>query len=222
MNPEFPKTDFCYTIEGNIGCGKSTFLELLRRKVPEAQWIEEPVADWQNLNGTGINMLDHYYKEPKRWGFTFQTYAIFTRLQKMHEAKQRFPDKIKISERSILADKYVFSQLMKDLGYMDESEYEVFKSLYTSFESMSDIDRTKVIYLRCTPDKCYERLKQRKRSEESEVPLEYLKMIHEKHEQWFKTYPSDKVLIIDTTEDFKNDSVKARDLLARLKEFMES
>jgi hypothetical protein len=36
---------------------------------------------------------------------------------------QRYPEKIKISERSILADKYVFSQLMKDLGYMDQSEY---------------------------------------------------------------------------------------------------
>ena len=112
-------------------------------------------------------MLDLYYKEPTRYGFTFQTYAIFTRLQKMHEAKQRFPDKVKISERSILADKYVFSQLMKDLGYMDESEHDIFKSLYASFESMSDIDRTKIIYLRCTPEKCYERLKQRSRSEET-------------------------------------------------------
>jgi hypothetical protein len=26
MNPESAKNDFCYTIEGNIGCGKSTFL----------------------------------------------------------------------------------------------------------------------------------------------------------------------------------------------------
>lgn len=40
LNPEFPKKDYCYTIEGNIGCGKSTFLEILRLKVPEAKWIE--------------------------------------------------------------------------------------------------------------------------------------------------------------------------------------
>ena len=39
----------------------------------------------------------------------------------MQEAIQRFTNKIKISERSILADKYVFSELMKDEGYMDES-----------------------------------------------------------------------------------------------------
>lgn len=73
----------CFTIEGNIGCGKSTFLEVLRERFPEAIWIEEPVKDWQDLGGKGINMLERYYKEPTRWGFTFQIYAIFTRIKKM-------------------------------------------------------------------------------------------------------------------------------------------
>ena len=31
------------------------------------------------------------------------------------------PNKLIVCERSILADKYVFSELMKDLGYMDAS-----------------------------------------------------------------------------------------------------
>lgn len=70
---------------------------------------------------------------------------------------------------------------MKELGYMDESEYEVFKSLYKSFESMVEIEKTKVIYLRCTPQKCYERTKKRQRAEENEIPMEYLALIHNKH-----------------------------------------
>ena len=57
LNPELPKKDYCYTIEGNIGCGKSTFLEILRQKVPETKCIEEPVSEWQNLCGKNINML---------------------------------------------------------------------------------------------------------------------------------------------------------------------
>jgi hypothetical protein len=42
-------------------------------------------------------------------------FAIFTRVQKLQESIQRSPEKIKIMERSILSDKYVFSELMKDL-----------------------------------------------------------------------------------------------------------
>jgi deoxyadenosine/deoxycytidine kinase len=81
------------------------------------------VKDWQDLGGKGINMLEKYYTEPKRWGFTFQIFAIFTRIKKMEEACLRYPNKLKISERSILADKYVFAELMKELGYMQYCEY---------------------------------------------------------------------------------------------------
>lgn len=38
----------------------------------------------------------------------------------MQEACERFPNKLKISERSILADKYVFAEIMKELKFMDE------------------------------------------------------------------------------------------------------
>lgn len=39
---------------------------------------------------------------------------------------------------------------MKDLGYMDEAEYDIFKSLYKNFEEMINIKKTKIIYLRCS------------------------------------------------------------------------
>jgi len=42
-------------------------------------------------------MLEKYYKEPKRWGFAFQIYAIFTRIKKLQEAMERYPDKLKFS-----------------------------------------------------------------------------------------------------------------------------
>lgn len=43
---------------------------------------------------------------------------------------------------------------------------------------MTQVDKTKVIYLRCTPEKCHDRTKKRQRSEESEIPLDYLTLIH--------------------------------------------
>lgn len=33
-------------------------------------------------------------------------------------------------------------------------------------------------------------------------------MVHQKHEEWFDKWDKSKVLIIDTTEDFKNNGTK--------------
>lgn len=41
-----------YTIlvEGNVGCGKSTFLTLFD-KIQDVQVVQEPVNEWQNVSG---------------------------------------------------------------------------------------------------------------------------------------------------------------------------
>lgn len=40
------------------------------------------------------------------------------------------------------------------------------------------------MYLRTTPEVVYERMKARARSEEKCIPFEYLKQLHELHENW--------------------------------------
>ena len=44
------KIPYTIYIEGNVGCGKSTFLELFRG-YPSIQIVQEPVAEWQNVSG---------------------------------------------------------------------------------------------------------------------------------------------------------------------------
>lgn len=41
-----------------------------------------------------------------------------------------------------------------------------------------------LVYLRTTPEIVYERMKTRARSEEKCIPFEYLKQLHELHENW--------------------------------------
>lgn len=71
--------------------------------------------------------------------------------------------------------------------------------MYSNFEALSKVEQMKIIYLRCSPERCYQRTKQRNREEEEEIPLEYLELIHSKHEKWFDEYDKSKVLVIDTT-----------------------
>ncbi len=54
-----------YTIyvEGNVGCGKSTFLELFESD-KRIQIVQEPVAEWQNVSGS-TNKAFHRFGKAK-------------------------------------------------------------------------------------------------------------------------------------------------------------
>ena len=63
---------------------------------------------------------------------------------------------------------------------------------------MQDCHTSAIIYLRCDPRVCSERIKKRNREGEEEIPLEYLTNVHERHEEWIGRQKDTKVLTIDT------------------------
>ena len=60
------KSKKIYALEGNIGAGKSTIMKIISNQFHDVEFVEEPVKQWQNLNG--CNLLDSFYSDPKRWG----------------------------------------------------------------------------------------------------------------------------------------------------------
>lgn len=72
-----------YSIEGNIGSGKTVLLNLLSKHLPNLVIAPEPVEDWQHINR--FNLLQQYYDDPHRWAYTFQNYAILTRSKHLHK-----------------------------------------------------------------------------------------------------------------------------------------
>lgn len=68
------------SIEGNIGSGKSTLLRFLKKRISNIEVVPEPVAEWQSTK-----LLHLYYQQPERWAFTFQTYALFSRLKLLRD-----------------------------------------------------------------------------------------------------------------------------------------
>ena len=102
-----------------------------------------------------------YYADPKRWGFTFQIYAFMTRLKKWTQFSQLDKDivNVKVSERSLLSDRYVFASIMRDMEILNEAEHEIYLHCYRDLTTMNKIAKVKgIIYVQCDPQTCASRI----------------------------------------------------------------
>ncbi|KAK7082682.1 hypothetical protein SK128_008804 [Halocaridina rubra] len=190
---------FTVSIEGNIGSGKSTFLQHFSA-LPGVSTFQEPLNLWTNLQGH--NLLGKLYEDPERWSFLFQSYVQLTRLG-IHLQKTDCP--VKLIERSLQNNRYCFVESALDSGKLKGAEYSVLCEYYDLLESKLDIGIDLIVYLRSTPEVVHNRMLKRGRAEEAGVPLEYLKLVHNYYEKWLLQHqpraPPAPVLIIDANKE---------------------
>merc|ERR1712117_684804 len=147
---------FTVVVEGNIGCGKTTFLDYFSKFSDRVEVLTEPVDRWRDVNGH--NLLQLMYEDPSRWALPFQSYVQLTMLEN-HLLHTKKP--VKLIERSIYSARYCFVENMYRSGRMLGCEYEVLDEWFkfaTEKESSLDINVDLIIYLRTTPEKVILRL----------------------------------------------------------------
>ncbi len=171
-----------FIIEGNIGAGKSTFLKMLKQYL-NIQAVIEPHEQWQDV-GDGHNLLEQFYQDPKRWAYTFQSYAFVSRVMNQQAHARINPYAIQVLERSVFSDRYCFAYNCYELGYMNALEWKLYKEWFSWLVDTYMSRPDGFIYLRTKPAICYERLQKRNRHEEATVSLDYIARIHDKHEKW--------------------------------------
>ena len=185
------------SIEGNIGSGKSTLLGFFKKiKKNNIIFVDEPVNEWTTIkDSNGNNALQLFYENQEENSFWFQIMAYITRLRNLLKVLENHQDKIIICERSIYTDKYVFAQMLYDMGYIKEIEWITYLYWFDTFKNKTNLDL--IIYVNTDPEECYNRINIRNRNEEKDkIPLDYLKSCHEKHTKWI-TNCNTKVITID-------------------------
>ena len=203
-----------YIIEGNIGCGKSTLLSLLQKE-KQVEVIQEPVDLWKNIKDeTDENILGLFYKDQQRYAYLFQTIVFKTRMMAL-EPKQIQP--IRFSERSIWTDKNIFSKSCYEMGPMSTIEKNSYDLWFEWLEQKITRKPDGIIYLQANPYLCLQRVQQRDRLEESSVSLDYLTIIHEKHEEWLNqpSYKGVPIYIINNNQDSEATLQQVRLLLKK-------
>ncbi len=196
-------------IEGNIGAGKSTFLRLLSEHL-NVDPVFEPHDKWQNV-GDGENLLEKFYTDIRRWAYTFQTYAFVTRVLEQEKQLKKCITGVQVLERSVYSDRYCFAKNCYEMGVMQPLEWQLYRDWFTWLVEGYTTKPTGFIYLQTDPSVCYDRLRQRNRHEEATVPLDYLRRLHEKHENWLinrvdiADYLKDiPVLTLSCNDDFEH------------------
>jgi deoxyadenosine/deoxycytidine kinase len=137
-------------IDGNIGSGKTTQLDLLERAGHKVQ--REPIAEWP---------LEEFYNDPSRWAFLLHM-AILKTLQPVEGTV--------VYERCLLSSRWVFWQYMLDRGHVTEDENKVYKYFYEKFLWQPDV----YIFILKSPELAWEHVQARHQTGDSGVTYEYL------------------------------------------------
>jgi len=187
------------SIEGNIGCGKSTFLSYLISQATmdssgdgvvgmlggkTVMFVPEPVSDWESIRDeSGTPMLSLFYKDQARNAFSFQMMAYISRLVAIKRAMECDVDVV-ITERCLYTDKEVFAKMLHEDKMIREVDYQIYLRWFEEFARTVRPDH--VIYLSADPERCLERTRVRSRDGEDGIPLEYLARCHTFHEKWLR------------------------------------
>jgi deoxyadenosine/deoxycytidine kinase len=183
MDSQSSHTYKLISIDGNIGSGKSTLMEALKNKFKDNKnvvFLREPVDEWAQIKDEhNVTILEKFYANQKEYSFSFQMMAYISRLSLLKDAVKNNPNAIFISERSLFTDREVFAKMLYKSGFIEEVNYKIYLKWFDSFSS--EFPLNKVIYVKADPEVCFDRIKKRSRTGESNIPLTYLQNCHVHH-----------------------------------------
>jgi deoxyadenosine/deoxycytidine kinase len=170
------------SIEGNIGSGKSTLLSNLRdhyKNNSNIVFLKEPVDEWEKIKDeNGETILKKFYADQEKYSFPFQMMAYVSRLKVLRDTLKTIKNDtdnknfVIITERSLYTDKMVFAKMLYDSKKIEHVNYQIYLNWFDTFSDEFPVN--KVVYVKTSPDKCYQRIVKRSRTGEENIPLDYL------------------------------------------------
>ena len=197
-----------FTVEGNIGSGKTTILKELDGLTFNKKHVVvfEQVKEWSEMKDEeNLDILTLFYKDKSKYSYIFQSYVLFSRVHHMLDTIHSNPDAIIICERSHFTDLYVFARALYESKDLSEIEWKVYNQWHRQLREFLNITITGIIYIKTDAETCSRRMKIRNRTGEECVPLDYLKILEDKHDRWLLDRP-----LIDTDKKWfsvKKDSI---------------
>lgn len=185
----------------NVGDGKVNLLMEFYRN-PEVGDAAFPLATTSSI------ILPHF---AKRYAYTFQNYVFLTRMvqvsgwptvvtlsslippllccptanRSLQERESYSKSMCRLLERSVFSDRMVFVRAVHKSKFLSDTELAIYDSWFEPvLHTLPTLVPSGFIYLRAQPETCHRRMQRRNRNEETSVQIEYLRDLHQNHEDW--------------------------------------
>ena len=188
-------------IDGPIGVGKTSLVEMLARRFHGTKVLED----------VDNPFLPEFYKKKKGSAFQTQLFFLLSRYQQQREIAQ-----IDLFTTLVVADYHFPKDKIFACLNLDDSELMIYDRLYTLLlDSVPKPDL--VIYLQGSIETCLKRVKKAARSFEKGLTPDYLSQLIEAYNYYFYHYEETPLLVVDTNEiDFVNRPADFDDLVSQV------
>ena len=201
QKPDVHHTRYIVT-DGPLGVGKTSLTTLLAKGLSARLILEQAEEN---------PFLTDFYRDPARYRFQTQMFFLLSRFSQQQEMAQ--PDlftRITISDYLFDKDR-IFAYLN-----LDENELALYEQVYRILEPKI-VRPDLVIFLQADTDTLLRRIKQRNRSFEKEISLDYIAAVNEAYNQFFFRYSDTPLLVINTSDiDFVHRREDLDDLLKQI------
>ena len=174
-------------IDANIGAGKTNACHAVASAASTGGWparvLEEPTSH-PKFN----HFLTHYYDDLRTGvntggGFAMQMFMLCQRYEQHRLAVELAwgsNGTVVVQDRPIYGDT-VFATTAMERGFMTKEEYELYVDVFRNM-SRDVMPPDIFVFLKVSPEDCYQRMAVRARNQEEGVPLDYLQHLDRNYE----------------------------------------
>lgn len=196
-------------VAGNIGSGKSSLVEFLC-----ARYDIQPFFEPNEENP----YLEDFYKDMKAWSFASQIYFLAAKF-KLHLELDATTHNV-LQDRTIWEDAEIFAENLYRRKLMSKRDYNTYRQLYEAIQQQIQPPDL-MIYLRCPIRTVRKRIALRGRPMEQNIPLPYLRRLHDLYEGWIANYSLSPLVIVPSHKiDYLTDLVDCHDIMTTIEKYL--